>query len=291
MRKPYPPQIPDLLVEEIVRAALREDLGRSGDITSASTVPPDARASLAVNLRAPGCVCGVSFARAAFALMDPSASITTVLGESVRSRGGETVLRVSGNARAILSAERTALNFLMHLSGVATETARYVDAIEGTGAKICCTRKTLPGLRAAQKYAVRCGGGSNHRYGLDDAVLIKDNHIAVAGGVSLAIERARSNVGHLVRIEVEVDTLTQFEEAMTAGSDVILLDNMSVETLEKAVSLRTGLGERGLVLEASGGIDLDTVRSVAETGVDYISTSRITMAAQALDFGLDIAFD
>lgn len=288
--KPYPPSLPALLIDEHVRASLKEDLGRAGDVTTAATIAPHARARMAINAREGGRLSGLAMAVAAFRLTDPSLTVEPLTGDGAILSKGTPIARVSGNARSALIAERTALNYLMHLSGIATATAGFVDAVAGTGARITCTRKTLPGLRAFQKYAVRCGGGINHRYGLDDAVLIKDNHIAVAGGVGVAIARARASVGHLVAIEVEVDTLDQLAEALTARPDVILLDNMSPETLEKAVLINRA-AERPALLEASGNVTLETVRAIAETGVDIISTSKITMAAAPLDIGLDIAFD
>jgi nicotinate-nucleotide pyrophosphorylase (carboxylating) len=232
-------------------------------------------------------ICGLPMAKAAFRLMDLDISFEQLAHDGDRVAPGTAVARVSGKARAILSAERTALNYLMHLSGIATATSFYVDAIEGAHARVCCTRKTVPGLRAFQKYAVRCGGGANHRFGLDDAVLIKDNHIAVAGGLTAAIERARAYVGHLVCIEIEVDTLDQLAEALTAGADVILLDNMGPQSLEKAVRMKNET-RPSTRLEASGGISIETIAAIAATGVDLISTSKITMAAAPLDIGLDI---
>ena len=201
---------------------------------------------------------------------------------------GETIARIEGNARSILAAERVALNFLMRMSGIATYTSRFAERISHTSARICCTRKTVPGHRAFDKYAVKCGGGSNHRYGLDDAILIKDNHIAVAGGVALAIERSRAFAGHLVKVEVEVDTLDQFSEALEANPDVVLLDNMTIKQLSKAVEVNRNHNKGAIKLEASGNVNLETVKAIAETGVDYISTSKITMAAPTLDVGLDI---
>jgi nicotinate-nucleotide pyrophosphorylase (carboxylating) len=244
-----PGALSPLLVEDAVERALAEDLGRAGDITSAATIPADASAEAVIAARRPGVIAGLALAAAAFR-----------------------------------SAERTALNFLGHLSGVATLTRRYVDAVAHTRARITCTRKTTPGLRALEKYAVRCGGGSNHRFGLDDAILIKDNHIAVAGGVGEAVRRAKALAGHLVRIEVEVDTLDQLREALAAGAEAILLDNMEPAKLREAVAIAAGRA----VLEASGGVTLDNVAAIAETGVDYISSGAITHSAPALDLGLDI---
>lgn len=279
-----PPALPRLLVEDAVRAALLEDLGRAGDVTTAATIPPAARARAVLSSREDGIICGVYLCAAAFRLLDPSVAFSTLISDGSRVSAGQIVARVEGNARAVLSAERVALNFLMHLSGIATLTSAYSGRIAHTRAKVCDTRKTMPGLRALAKYAVRCGGGSNHRYGLDDAILIKDNHVAVAGGVAQAVHAARTYAGHLVRIEVEVDTLGQMRDALEAGADVILLDNMPPETLRQAVEMNAGRA----ILEASGRISLDTIAAVAETGVDYISTSKITMAAPTLDVGLDI---
>lgn len=279
-----PPSLPVLMVEDAVRAALLEDLGRAGDITTNATIAEDATAIAKLASRDAGVIAGMVFARTAFAVMDPTVRFTALVKDGDRVEPGQEIALIEGNARSILSSERVALNFLMHLSGIASYTARFADLISHTRAKVCDTRKTIPGLRAAEKYAVRCGGGSNHRFGLDDAILIKDNHIAVSGGVAKAILAARAYVGHLVRIEVEVDNLTQMEEALTVSPDVILLDNMGPELLEKAVKINAGRAK----LEASGGIAFDTIRAVAETGVDYISTSKITMAAPTLDIGLDI---
>ncbi len=279
------PVLSPILVEDAVRLALSEDLGRAGDITSNATIPPHARANAVIALREDGVIAGLPLAEAAFRAMDASVTFTASGADGDALPAGRVLARVDGQARAILSAERVALNYLMHLSGVATHTARFASRIAHTRARITCTRKTIPGLRALEKYAVRLGGGSSHRYGLDDAILIKDNHIAVAGGVAQAVVAARAYAGHLVRIEVEVDTLDQMEEALAAGAEVILLDNMSPELLAIAVEINAGRA----VLEASGGVDLDTVEAIAETGVDFISTSRITMAAPTLDIGLDIA--
>ncbi|WP_436119497.1 carboxylating nicotinate-nucleotide diphosphorylase [Phyllobacterium sp. LjRoot231] len=284
MQKAFPPSLPQLLIEDAVRAALLEDLGRAGDITTNATLPEDATASAMLSSREAGTICGIGFARTAFALMDPKLEFIALAKDGARVKPGDHIARVEGNARAILSAERVALNFLMHLSGIASTTAKFADLIVHTNAKVCDTRKTIPGMRAFAKYAVKCGGGSNHRFGLDDAILIKDNHVAVAGGVAKAILAARAYAGHLVKIEVEVDGLKQFEEALSVHADVILLDNMRPELLEKAVRINGGRAK----LEASGNIAFDTIKAIAETGVDYISTSKITMAAPTLDIGLDI---
>ncbi|WP_299480201.1 carboxylating nicotinate-nucleotide diphosphorylase [uncultured Roseibium sp.] len=278
------PHLPDLLVQEAVKSALLEDWGRAGDITSQATLPKSARASAAIAARKPGVLCGLAFAASAFLQTDKGLIFEATKHDGDHLSPKETVARIQGPARALLSAERVALNFVGHLSGIATATSRFAEAIQHTKAKIVCTRKTTPGLRAFEKYAVKCGGGANHRFGLDDAILIKDNHIAVAGGVRKAIEAAKAFAGHLVKIEVEVDTLEQLREALDAAPDVIMLDNMSPETLREAVALTDGRA----LLEASGGIELDTVKSVAEAGVDLISTGWITHSAPVLDLGLDI---
>ena len=283
-----PPNLPRLMVEKAVRAALLEDLGRAGDITTSATIAPEATATAELASREVGVIAGLGLAETAFLLMDPAIVFEAKVRDCDNIAPGGAIASISGPARAILSAERVALNFLMHLSGIASYTARFVDEIDHTSAKVTCTRKTIPGLRAFEKYAVRCGGGSNHRYGLDDAILIKDNHIAVAGGVASAVEAARAYAGHLVAVEVEVDTLDQFREALTAAPDAVLLDNMTNEQLREAVSINRADNGGRVKLEASGNVRFDTIRAIAETGVDYISTSKITMAAPTLDVGLDI---
>lgn len=298
MTTPYLPVLSPLMVEEQVRAALSEDLGRAGDITSQATIAPECSARAELNAREEGVFAGLDLARAAFRLMDPEIRFEAFVKDGDRLVPGTVIARVSGPARAVLSAERVALNFLMHLSGVASYTARFAAEIAHTPARVCCTRKTIPGLRALEKYAVRMGGGSSHRYGLDDAILIKDNHIAVSGGVAGAIRAARAFAGHLVKVEVEVTTLEELEEALEAQPDVILLDNMGPELLRRAVEINrdcAGLSEatyaadpRRVKLEASGNVNINTIRAIAETGVDYISTSKITMAAPTLDIGLDV---
>ncbi|CAK7255439.1 MULTISPECIES: carboxylating nicotinate-nucleotide diphosphorylase [unclassified Shinella] len=298
MTTPYLPVLSPLMVEDQVRAALSEDLGRAGDITSQATIAPERSARAELNAREDGVVAGLDLVRAAFRLMDPEIRFEAFVKDGDRLAPGTVIARVSGPARAVLSAERVALNFLMHLSGVASYTARFAAEIAHTPARVCCTRKTIPGLRALEKYAVRMGGGSSHRYGLDDAILIKDNHIAVSGGVAGAIHAARAFAGHLVKVEVEVTTLEELEEALEAQPDVILLDNMGPELLRRAVEINrdcAGLSEatyaadpRRVKLEASGNVNIKTVRAIAETGVDYISTSKITMAAPTLDIGLDV---
>ena len=283
------PQLPKVMVEEAVRAALLEDLGRAGDITTDATIPADARAKAVLATREDGILSGLPLAEAAFRAIDPALKFKALKVDGDRLKAKQVVARIEGNARAILAGERVALNYLMRMSGIATYTAAFQDLLAGTGAHITCTRKTVPLHRAFDKYAVKCGGGSNHRFGLDDAILIKDNHIAVAGGVALAIERARAFVGHLVKVEVEVDTLKQFREALKAGPDVVLLDNMTPEQLAEAVAINKADNGGRVKLEASGNVNIDTVAAIGRTGVDYISTSKITMAAPTLDLGLDIA--
>ncbi|KGF66747.1 nicotinate-nucleotide pyrophosphorylase [Hoeflea sp. BAL378] len=289
MTTAYLPELPGLMIEDQVRAALIEDLGRAGDITTNATIGPDRRATAAMNSREAGVIAGLPLAAAAFRLIDPAINFEALVADGARVEPGATIARISGPARGVLSAERVALNYLMHLSGVATYTARFADAIAHTSARVTCTRKTIPGLRAVEKYAVRCGGGSSHRYGLDDAILIKDNHIAVAGGIAAALRAAKAFAGHLVKIEIEVDTLAQFAEVLDEGADVCLLDNMGPEMLSEAVAMNRAAKRGPITLEASGNVSLDTIRAIAETGVDFISTSKITMAAPTLDIGLDIA--
>ncbi|HSI39400.1 MAG TPA: carboxylating nicotinate-nucleotide diphosphorylase [Xanthobacteraceae bacterium] len=280
------PPLPRLLVEPIVRAALLEDLGRAGDITTDAVVPADARFRAAIVSRQDGVVAGTDAAVIAFALVDPALEVKVVRGDGTRVAPGDMVLALDGPARAVLTGERVALNLACRLSGIATATAALVAAARPHGhAQIVCTRKTTPGLRALEKHAVRAGGGGNHRFGLDDAVLIKDNHIAVAGGVATAIARAKAHAGHMVKIEVEVDTLDQLAEALEAGVDAVLLDNMSPETLARAVAM---VGGRALT-EASGRMSPANVGAVAASGVDLISVGWITHSAPILDLGLDAA--
>lgn len=289
MTHAYLPELPGLMVEEQVRAALLEDLGRAGDITSNATIGPEKQATAEMNSREAGVISGLPLAEAAFRLVNPAIRFETLVSDGARVEPGMMIARISGPARGLLSAERVALNYLMHLSGIATHTARFADVIAHTQAKVTCTRKTIPGLRAVEKYAVRCGGGSSHRYGLDDAILIKDNHIAVAGGITAALKAAKAFAGHLVRVEIEVDTLEQFAEVLAEGADVCLLDNMGPDMLREAVAMNAARSGGPIILEASGNVNLDTIRAIAETGVDYISTSKITMAAPTLDIGLDMA--
>jgi nicotinate-nucleotide pyrophosphorylase (carboxylating) len=274
-----------LLIEPIVRAALLEDLGRAGDITTDAVVPAEATVEAVIAARQPGVLAGLDAALLAFELLDPALRIERWRADGARISRGETVARISGRARGVLGAERTALNLLSRMSGVATATRALADAIAGYKAKIVCTRKTTPGLRTLEKEAVRLGGGVNHRFGLDDAMLIKDNHVALAGGVREALERARRHAGHLVKIELEVDTLDQLAEALEVGVDAVLLDNMPPETLHRAVAMVDGRA----VTEASGRITLETAPAVAATGVDLISCGWITHSAPILDLGLDIA--
>jgi nicotinate-nucleotide pyrophosphorylase (carboxylating) len=274
-----------LLIEPIVRAALLEDFGRAGDITTDAIVPADAEVEAVIAARQPGVVAGLDAALLTFELIDPSLRLERICGDGARVSRGDVVARIAGRARGMLGAERTALNLLSRMSGIATATRALADAIAGSKAKIVCTRKTTPGLRVLEKEAVRLGGGANHRFGLDDAMLIKDNHIALAGGVRSALERAKCHVGHLVKIEIEVDTLDQLAEALAVGVDAVLLDNMTPETMRRAVAMVDGR----VITEASGRINLETAPAVAATGVDLISCGWITHSAPILDLGLDIA--
>ena len=278
-----PAPLPALMIEPLVRNALLEDLGRAGDLTTDATVPADARAKAALAAREPGVVAGLDVAIMAFRLVDPELQVQVIKPDGSRVVPGDDIAIVSGPARGLLTGERVALNFLGHLSGVATATATIADAIAHTQAKVADTRKTIPGLRALQKHAVRLGGGMNHRFGLDDAVLIKDNHIAVAGGVRPAIERARAYIGHLVKIEIEVDTLAQLEEVLAVGADVVLLDNMDPDMLREAVAMVAGRA----ITEASGRITPQTAPAIAESGVDLLSAGWLTHSARVLDIGLD----
>lgn len=283
------PHLSPILIRKAIDEALLEDLGRAGDITTNATIPADAIATCVLASREDGIVSGMELARASFAAIDLDVNFKAHVEDCDVIKPRQKLATIKGNARSILSAERVALNYLMRMSGIASYTAEFAKEIAHTNAKVCCTRKTIPGHRAFDKYAVKCGGGSNHRFGLDDAILIKDNHIAVAGGVALAVERARNFAGHLVKVEVEVDTLEQFKEALGAKPDVVLLDNMSNEQLREAVTINTKDNSGAVKLEASGNVNIDTIKAIAETGVDYISTSKITMAAPTLDVGLDIA--
>lgn len=275
--------LPRLVIEPLVRAALLEDLGRAGDLTTDAILPADARSSVAVVSREPGVIAGLDCARLAWELLDPAVTVEVLVPDGSRVEPGTVVATVAGPARALLTGERVALNFLGHLSGVATGTATIADAIAHTRARVCDTRKTIPGLRALQKYAVSAGGGTNHRFGLDDAVLIKDNHIAIAGGITQAVTRARRHLGHLVKLEVEVDSLGQLAELLEVGADAVLLDNMAPPVLAEAVDL---VGGR-MITEASGRITPQTAVAVAEAGVDLISVGWLTHSARVLDLGLD----
>lgn len=272
-----------LLLEPLARGALLEDLGRAGDLTSDAIAPPELNVRAVLAARQPGVVAGVDLARLAFELVDPRISVSVVRPDGAAVAAGERIAAIAGPARGVLTAERTALNFLSHLSGIATATASIVAAIRPYRAKVVCTRKTTPGLRAVEKYAVRAGGGANHRFGLDDAILIKDNHVAIAGGVGEAVRRAKRSAGHLVKIELEVDTLRQLAEALEHGVDVVLLDNMTPEMLTKAVAM---VGGRA-VTEASGRITPATAPAIAASGVDIISVGWLTHSAPILDIGLD----
>jgi nicotinate-nucleotide pyrophosphorylase (carboxylating) len=274
-----------LAIDEAVMRALAEDLGRAGDVTSTATVPAGLVARAVGGVRQAGVIAGLPLVEAAFRKLDPQIKILTLARDGDAVAGKTTLMTVEGDARAIFGAERVAMNFLGHLSGVATATAGFVRLLAGTKARVCCTRKTTPGLRALQKYAVRCGGGFNHRFGLDDAILIKDNHIAVAGGIDTVLKRARAVAGHLVKIEIEVDRLDQLREVLDCGlADAVLLDNMDPKTLAEAVGLVAGR----LVTEASGGITHASAAAIAATGVDYLSSGAITHSSVNLDVGLDI---
>ena len=282
---PLPAPLSPLLVDDLSRMALLEDLGRAGDITSQATIPAAREARAVFRAREAGVVAGTQFIEAAFRLVGPGTMVLILKSDGSVLEKGDLIAEVHGTARTILSGERIALNFLGRLSGIASETARYVRAVEGTKTSIVCTRKTTPGLRAAEKYAVRCGGGMNHRFGLDDAILIKDNHIAVAGGIREALEAARAHAGHLVRIEIEVDTLDQLDQVIASGlADVVMLDNMPPAMMAEGVKRVDGR----MKVEASGGVRLETVRAIAESGVDMISVGALTHSVKVLDIGLDI---
>lgn len=272
-----------ILIKDAVAAALREDLGDAGDLTTNACIPDDSEISAEIVARKPGVVAGLEVAQATFDLMDPNIKTIIRNGDGTAVQPGDCLIKISGRARSVLTAERVALNFLGRLSGIATATNALVAAVANTNAKIACTRKTTPGLRAFEKYAVKCGGGINHRFGLYDAVMIKDNHIAAAGSIAGALQAVKENVGHTVKIEIEVDTLDQLKTVLDHKADIVLLDNMSTETLKKAVAMANGK----IILEASGNITIDTVKAVAETGVDVISSGSITHSAPTLDVGLD----
>lgn len=274
-----------LIIEDAVKAALKEDLGHGFDATSNILIPAGASARGLIKARGNGRLAGLIVALSAFSLTDVDFDMTIHAEDGADLKTGDVIAEIEGPARSLLTAERVALNFLSHMSGIATLTARYVDLVKDTGVEICDTRKTLPGLRIFQKYAVEIGGGSNHRFGLDDAVLIKDNHIAVAGGISEALDQAYMLAGHTKKIEIEVDTLEQLEEVLANGkADIVMLDNFDLKALEKGVQMAKGQ----VTTEASGGVTLETVQKIAETGVDYISIGALTNSAQALDIALDI---
>jgi nicotinate-nucleotide pyrophosphorylase (carboxylating) len=275
--------LPRVIVEPLVRAALTEDLGLAGDITSAAVIPWDHRSTVVMAARQPGVVAGLDAAELAFQLVDPAITLRRHLPDGAAVEPGSVIATIEGPSRGLLTGERTALNFLGHLSGIASATAGIVQAIRNTKASVVCTRKTTPGLRALEKYAVRAGGGMNHRFALHDAVLIKDNHVAIAGSVSEAIRRAKAGVGHMVKIEVEVDTLDQLHEAMDEGVDAVLLDNMTPDQLREAVTIVAGRA----ITEASGRVTPATAPAIAASGVDLISVGWLTHSAPVLDIGLD----
>lgn len=279
--------LPQTIIEPIVRMAIAEDFGRAGDITTNATVPPDATANWVMRARQNGVISGFDAAKLALKLIDKSAELEILLGDGAQVQKGDIIAKVRGNARSLLMAERTMLNFIGRMSGIATLTAQFVAAVHGTNAKITDTRKTTPGLRALEKQAVKHGGGTNHRFGLDDAILIKDNHVAAAGGIENALKAAKSNVGHLVPIEVEVDSIAQLELALPYFPTCIMLDNFSLENLVIAAKKTRDFAEKKIVLEASGGVNLDTVTAIAQTGVDVISVGALTHSAPNFDIGLD----
>jgi len=279
------PALAEVLLKPLVEAALTEDLGRRGDVTSQATIPADMQAQLQIKARRAGVICGMDLARLSFALIDEQIEFIAKVNDGATVEAGTVLATVRGNARNLLTAERTALNFMTHLSGIATDTKKIVDSVAEYPAQITCTRKTIPGLRIIQKYAVRCGGGRNHRLGLDDAILIKDNHIAIAGNIKTAIQQAQDFAGHLIPIEVEVDTLEQLEQALETGVSLVLLDNMAPDVLLKAVTMCRGRAKT----EASGGITPETVQAVAKTGVDFIAMGYLTHSTTALDIGLDFS--
>ncbi len=272
-----------ILIEPAVRAALAEDLGRGGDLTTDIVIDDDAWVKASINARQVGALSGIDIAEMTFDLVDPRVDMEVYITDGGRVEPGDTVAVLEGPARAILTGERVALNYLGHLSGIASETRKIVDACTGTKARITCTRKTTPGLRAFEKYAVRCGGGFNHRFGLDDGLMIKDNHIAACGGITQAVERAKAKLGHMVKVNLEVDTLEQLEEGLKVGADVILLDNMGPDLLKEAVKMIDGRA----IAEASGGVTLETAPAIAASGVDIISIGWLTHSSPCLDLGID----
>jgi len=278
--------LPDLMIEPLVRATLMEDLGRAGDITSNALIPEDYKWKASLVARQEGVIAGMDFARLAFTLLDGASQFLPLVADGSFVHAGDVLAHISGRARSLLAAERTAVNFVSHLSGIASVTRKMVEAVKPHKAEICCTRKTTPGLRIVEKYAVRAGGGSNHRFGLDDAVLIKDNHIAVVGDIRAAVHQAREAVGHMVKVELEVDTLEQLEKVLDLPLDAVLLDNMSLEQLTQAVAM---VGGR-FATEASGRVTLESVASIAATGVDVISVGALTHSSAILDVALDDGF-
>ncbi|MCI4644281.1 MAG: carboxylating nicotinate-nucleotide diphosphorylase [Hyphomonadaceae bacterium] len=279
-----PPPLPDIVLDPIVRLTLAEDLGRAGDLTTDATIPADTQMSAQIRARVPGVVAGLDAAAYALKLVDDSVTLEIALPDGSAIKPGDTIATLTGTARSILIAERPMLNFIGRLSGVATHTSRFAGAIAHTSARVVCTRKTTPGHRALEKRAVRCGGGTAHRYGLDDAILIKDNHIAACGSISAALERAHAYAGHLRMVEIEVDTLDQLKEALAGRPHAVLLDNMSPDTLREAVAMVDG----ACTTEASGGVTLETIAAIAETGVDFISVGALTHSAPNIDVGLDV---
>ena len=279
----FPLRLPPLLVEQAVRLALEEDLGAAGDITTDAIVPVEAEGEAAIVFRQEGVVAGLDLAEAAFSALDPDIRFVRMIEDGGKAEAGATIARVAGKTRALLTGERTALNFLGRLSGIATMTAGFVKAVEDTGARIACTRKTTPGWRAFEKYAVRAGGGVNHRFGLYDAILVKDNHLAAAGGLEAALEQLAGRKGHLVKVEVEVDSLDQLDQVLRFPIDAVLLDNMDAATLKQAVKFVAGR----VLTEASGGVSLDNVREIASTGVDLISVGALTHSPRNQDSSLE----
>ena len=279
-----PPPLPDIVLDPIVRLTLAEDLGRAGDRTTDATIPAGTQMSAQIRARVPGVVAGLDAAAYALKLVDDRVALEIALPDASEIAPGDVIATLSGEARSILIAERPMLNFIGRLSGVASHTAKFARAIAHTPARVVCTRKTTPGHRALEKRAVRCGGGTAHRYGLDDAILIKDNHIAACGSIRAALERAHAYAGHLRMVEIEVDTLAQLEEALKGAPHAVLLDNMSPDTLREAVAMVDG----ACTTEASGGVTLDTIAAIAETGVDFISVGALTHSAPNIDVGLDV---
>lgn len=279
-------ELPDMVIEPVVRMALAEDLGRCGDVTAQACIPVEARMTAQFRARQEGVMAGGAAVRIACLMMDPSARVDVRVMDGQPIAKGDVLVEVEGSARGLLAAERTALNILGRLCGIATQTRTYVQAVAGTHARIADTRKTTPGLRALEKHAVACGGGINHRFGLDDAILIKDNHVAVCGGVGKAVRAAKAFAPHLMKVEVEVDSLDQLEEALAEGPDVVMLDNFALTDMEEAVR-RVKASGVAVVLEASGGVNLDTVAAIAATGVDVISVGALTHSVIQLDIGLD----